>query len=191
MNGKELLFTECSGLADDSVSYTDGWVNSAQWWMTELLLPTMQRNFTLAMGWNLALDNQSGPRVSGAYCDNCLGAVQVQGPGVSTQSPQQALLGHFALASANLTRFGGGPAHHTPLNLTSTQAQKCLGASAFTAPWGASGKKAKHAQVSNRYGLVIHNTCSNMTDINVAMQSSGKVQNVKIPMGVTTLVWSL
>lgn len=191
MNGKELFFTECSGLADSTATYADGWVSSAQWWMTQLLMPLMARNFTVALGWNLALDNSFGPRLPDAYCDNCFGTVQVEGRGVYPGAPQQALFAHLALASANLTRFGGGAAHHTPVALASSQAQSCLLAAAFAAPWDSRGNASASATTTAaRRGLVIHNNCTNMTQITVADQTSGGAQRLSVPYGVSTFVWS-
>lgn len=181
-----MFFTECSGLADGGNSYEDGWVSAAQWWMSQLLLPVMKRNFTMALAWNLALDNSFGPRLQEAYCDNCMGTVQVMGQQVFTGAPQHALFGHFALASSNLTRFGGGPAHNTPVAVAQ-HAQSCLDATAFTAPWAPTNT----SKFTHRYGLVVHNNCYNVTQATVAMESTGQAETLQLPHGVSTFVWSL
>lgn len=154
--------------------------------MSNLLLPSLQRNFTAALAWNLALDATGEPRLPTAYCDNCKGAITVL-PGTGPQagvraSLQLTLLSHFALASPDLTRLGGGQAVNSPL-VFSARVQHCLTGAGFLAPTSSARK---------RYGLVVQNTCNTSSStVTVGIQAARKAQKVALPVGVSTLVWSI
>lgn len=172
--------TECSG--QDSTTQSDA--TSLQWWMTNIFtLPKLGVSSVIV--WNLALDSNNGPRLDRAYCQDCAGALQIDtSNGVSTNL-QSPLLAQHAVASSDLTRFGGGPASLIESTVSNNGAD-CIDAKAFAANWTVSPTSS----TSNvkRYGVVIENTCDQMQQAYLAR--NGQQASVNVPSGITTFVWT-
>jgi glucosylceramidase len=88
--GLGLYFTECSG-GDFAPDYADNLS-----WNTENLIVGASRNWSkTVLFWNLALDQNHGPRNGG--CQDCRGVVTINSTtGTVTKNEEYVLLGHIA-----------------------------------------------------------------------------------------------
>jgi glucosylceramidase len=88
---KDIWFTECSGIT--STQFADDLV-----WNAEHLLIGATRNWARSISlWNLALDQDSGPRIGG--CTNCRGVVTIDissAPAKINLNVEYYVLGHIA-----------------------------------------------------------------------------------------------
>lgn len=174
-SGKALSMSECSGQDTGEAASS-----SYNWWMNNIFMPLTQYDFSSIIVWNIALDQNFGPRLESAYCDNCKGILTIDGTTVES-NVQAAMLSHMSVATSDLSRFGGGPA--VRLNTTVSNATSaCLKAQTFAAPWVASNTAGKR-----RYGMVVQNNC---TDANLTVAMNSAVMNVTAPYGLTSLVWT-
>lgn len=172
--------TECSG--EDSTTQSDA--TSLQWWMTNIFtLPKL--GVSSVMVWNLALDSSNGPRLNRAICQDCAGALKIDtSDGVSTNL-QSPLLAQHAVASADLTRFGGGPASYIGSTITN-DGNSCLDSKAFAANWTVSSNSS--STNVKRFGIVLENTCNNAQSAYLAR--NGQQASISVPSGITTYVWT-
>jgi len=88
---KDIWFTECSGIVTTSFAHDLAW-------NAENLLIGATRNWARSISlWNLALDQNSGPKNGG--CPNCRGVVTIDGstsPPTITNNVEYYVLGHIA-----------------------------------------------------------------------------------------------
>src|SRR5262249_38414494 len=83
---KDIYFTECTGLTDQSFGDT----LSSQ--VHDLIIGATRNWARTVILWNLALDDNSGPKNRG--CPNCRGVVTVHGDGTTALSPEYYSIGH-------------------------------------------------------------------------------------------------
>lgn len=174
---KSMHMSECSGQSDNggSSSY------SLQWWMNNIFSQPAQGIQSITV-WNLALNQDYGPRLSRAYCTNCVGSIEISSKAKVTSNVQMLLLSHHATAAANLTRFGGESASRLGSSV-SGDSNSCIASTlAFSARWDASN--------SQRVGLVLQNVCQNIvtTTINV---NDRQHFDVNVGNGVTSIVFTV
>lgn len=87
---KELHFTEISGGA-----WATDFSDNLLWYMRNIFIGTAKNWSRSALMWNLALDEQFGPRNNG--CSNCRGVVTInQGSGKITYNEEYYAIGHFS-----------------------------------------------------------------------------------------------
>jgi glucosylceramidase len=85
---KDIYFTECTGLNDQSFADT----LTGQ--LSDLVIGTTRNWARTVLLWNLALDDNSGPQNRG--CPFCRGVVTVHGDGSFTVNPEYYSIGHAA-----------------------------------------------------------------------------------------------
>lgn len=87
---KELHFTEISGGA-----WATDFSDNLLWYMRNIFIGTAKNWSRSALMWNLALDEQYGPRNNG--CPNCRGVVTIsQSTGKITYNEEYYAIGHFS-----------------------------------------------------------------------------------------------
>jgi O-glycosyl hydrolase len=174
---KSMHMSECSGQSDNggSSSY------SLQWWMNHIFSQPSQGISSITV-WNLALNQNYGPRLSRALCTNCVGSIEITTEAKVTSNVQMLLLAHHATVAANLTRFGGESASRLGSSV-SGDSNNCIASTlAFSARWDVSN--------SQRVGLVLQNVCQKIvtTTINV---NNNRHFNVNVGNGVTSIVFTV
>jgi len=88
---KDIYFTECSG---------GGWApifgDNLMWDISTLIIKAVRYYAKTVAKWNIALDENNGPKISGG-CDNCRGVVTInQSTGQVTREVEYYSLGHAA-----------------------------------------------------------------------------------------------
>jgi glucosylceramidase len=87
---KGLYFTEVSG-GEWATNFSD----NLQWSMANIFIGTTKNWSKTALYWNLALDQNNGPKNNG--CDNCRGVVTINNSsGVVTKNVEYYAIGHFS-----------------------------------------------------------------------------------------------
>lgn len=172
-NTKSMHMSECSGQSSNGAPTSSG----LQWWMNNIFSQPAQGISSITV-WNLALDQDNGPRLSRAYCTTCVGSIEINDAVVSSNL-QQLLLSHHATASANLTRFGGEAASKLATGVSGDTGNCLASTLAFSASWNQAN--------SQRIGLVVQNTCSNNVETTINVNNE-QYFNVAIGNGVTTIV---
>ncbi|KAA2242912.1 glucan endo-1,6-beta-glucosidase [Chitinophaga agrisoli] len=86
---KGLYFTEISGGA-----WAPQFSDNLEWNMSNVFIGTMNNWSRTALLWNLALDNNYGPRNGG--CQDCRGVVTIAADGSITRNVEYYALGHMA-----------------------------------------------------------------------------------------------
>ena len=85
---KDIYFTECSGGAWDN-----DFANVLRWDMENLFIGSVNNWAKTVLLWNLALDENHGPRIGG--CANCRGVLTVESGGFQ-KNPEFDIIGHFS-----------------------------------------------------------------------------------------------
>jgi hypothetical protein len=86
------IITECTGT-------TDGWENTFRWDAKNLVVNPVRAGSTGLLMWNLALDENSGPKRTGG-CENCRGLVTVNSTsGALTPTPEFYTQAHLSRAA--------------------------------------------------------------------------------------------
>ena len=103
---KELFFTEISG----GGWATDFWQNIV-WNMDNIFLGSLRNHSKNAIFWNLALNEQDGPRNGG--CQNCRGVVTIPATGPLSRNEEFYVLAHMArhIRPGDYRIFSTGPQH--------------------------------------------------------------------------------
>ncbi len=129
-------------------------ISAVAYWAGMFANVTMNWSRT-ATTWNFALDQNFGPRLAAAYCNNCLGAVTYTGSGANfNMGPIAYANQHFAAITTDLTGLGPGAGAATRVPLSITNANGCIASTvAFAAP---TGRKTGEYRV----GLQFVNTCN-------------------------------
>jgi O-glycosyl hydrolase len=175
---KSMHMTECSGLSDSSHSSSS---TSLQWWMNNIFSQPSQ-GISSITSWNLALDQNYGPRLSRAYCKNCVGSIEISTTGKVTSNVQQLLLAHHATVASDLTRFGGQKASRIATSV-SGDSNNCIRSTlAFSARWNSSG-----SDNSQRVGLVVQNVCARSVTTTISVNNQQHF-DISIGNGVTSVV---
>jgi glucosylceramidase len=155
---KDVFFTECSG-----GRWAPKWGETLSW-MTENLIIGSSRNWSRAtLLWNLALDENDGPRKGG--CGNCRGVVTIDSrSGEVTRNVEYSVLGH----ASRFVRRGA-------VRIASTQTQAVANV-AFRNPDGS-------------LVMIAHNKSAQPAPLRV--RQPGLSFNHTLPAGeVVTLVWT-
>ena len=85
---KDAFFTECSG-----GEWSKAWPDSWAWTVRTLVIGSVRHWARGVLMWNLALDENYGPRLGG--CGNCRGVVRIDSKtGQVTRNPEYYALGH-------------------------------------------------------------------------------------------------
>ena len=196
--GKLRMMSECSGQDTGNDAQVD--VPSYRWWMENIFLPLTYADFAAFTVWNIATDPDYGPHLQRAVCQNCVGVLTIDNhaPGANGTAAstiganlQSILLSHFAVATTNLTRLGGGPSSRIGVDVKQNQPySQCIVPRGFAAPWQRQQQGSNSTQSSGqtRYGLVVQNTCGQDRQLNVALGSG--VTSLTFPVGVSTYVWT-
>ncbi|CAD6890327.1 unnamed protein product [Tilletia caries] len=175
----ETHMTEFTGTSGASQSRWD----AQKYWLESIYFPMLNQYARSVDIWNIALDPDSGPRLSSAVCSNCIGALQVSTPDHSADPwvqihPQYITMAHMNAATVDLSTIGGGPAYRA---LTIQQSHTTTGSSANMAcissqGFAASLKGAKlepfnaantDTTFSRRVGLVLYNNCDTAQTLNL------------------------
>jgi glucosylceramidase len=85
--GKNVYFTEISG-----GGWASDWGDNLDWFTDNVIIGTTRHGSKNALLWNLALDENDGPKNNG--CPNCRGVVTVSTAGVVTRNEEYYILGH-------------------------------------------------------------------------------------------------
>ncbi len=87
--GKEVYMTECSG-----GGWAPGFANGLLWDTAELVIGATRNWAKAVVKWNIALDQDGGPKIDGG-CGNCRGVVQIDKyTGAVAKNPEYYSLGH-------------------------------------------------------------------------------------------------
>lgn len=188
----EAHLTECT-TTDDS----DNQWWSTKYWLSNFLFPTINRGVRSFMAWNIVLDKKSKPYIENAPCENCQGAFTLTSPdnfmdpAMWAGNAQFIVTYHFAAATANLTRLGGGAAYRvaadagTQMPSLGTAGLGCLsGISTFAAPWNGTNLATSSQK---RIGMVVQNDCSRRTAM---ISVDGRRGTFKFSSGLTTLIFN-
>ncbi|MBI5914077.1 MAG: hypothetical protein HY842_01770 [Bacteroidetes bacterium] len=97
---KLLYFTECSG-----GEWATNWRDNLLWNTQNILLGNLRNGCSAVLFWNLALDENHGPKNGG--CDNCRGVVTVRSDGTVERNIEYYVLAH-------LSRFVKNGAYRIP-----------------------------------------------------------------------------
>lgn len=176
---------------------TDGSRNqwwSTQFWLRDFYFAPINRGIRSIMTWNVVLDSESKPYIDGAPCLNCQGTFELSSPENFMDPPIKAINAqfittfHFAAATSNLTRFGGGPSYRVDMrNGTQPQLGSKLGClsqyAAFAAPWNGTDLTATGER---RLSLVVQNDCS--SKVSAVLNIDGRKGSFAFSSGLTTLV---
>ena len=86
---KDIYFTECSG---------GGWAPDFNIvWGSRIISIGQTRNWAkTALYWNLALDDNHGPKVGVGGCSNCFGLITTHSNGDTTKKPEYYIIGHMS-----------------------------------------------------------------------------------------------
>ncbi len=175
--GKRLSMSECTGLDAGKTLDRSGY----QWWFDQIFMPLLGADFSSVISWNIALDEGFGPRLPSALCDNCIGTLTIRSDGGAVRANLQSImLATFAGATADLTRFGGGPAVRLDTQ-TSSSTGNCITARTFRAPW------SSNSSGQYRYGLVVQNTCGDRT---LTVSLNGQTADLQFEYGFTAYTWT-
>jgi glucosylceramidase len=86
---KGIWFSECSG-----GGWATDWGSNLLWFAENLFIGSMNHGSKAVMLWNLALDEDGGPKNGG--CQNCRGVVTVRKDGTYVLNEESVILQHFA-----------------------------------------------------------------------------------------------
>jgi len=157
---KEIWFTECSGTGASNFG------GNLPWNTNNLYIGAVQNWARTVLHWNLALDNNAGPKTSGG-CTNCRGVITV-GSDSSTVSYNEEYYG-----LAMFSKFLKYPAYRVDCGLSGGYG--CVTAICFK------NSDASHV-------IVAGNFCQTPQEIVVQGTSSSYVSTT-IPVGLTSFVW--
>ncbi|CAO1638935.1 unnamed protein product [Sympodiomycopsis kandeliae] len=183
--------TECT-TTDDSKNQ---WY-SLQFWSKNMFFGMVNRDIRSVITWNVVLDKDHKPYIKTAPCHDCLGTFEIsspshfQDPSLRAWNVQSTLVYHFASATSNLKRLGGGQAYRVSSAFTSNvdkKVQSCISQfTTFAAPWN--GTQLQNS-VDKRIGLVAQNDCSGDVIVDIGVQPDNKVGTFKFRPGLTSLVF--
>lgn len=188
----EAHLTECTTTDD-----RDNQWYSTQYWLQRNLFASINRGVRSVITWNVVLDKKNKPYIDGAPCQDCLGTFTLTSPDNSikpfvwTGNAQYIVTYHFAAATANLTRLGGGAAYRVDAvmgtqNPSLGSKLSCLsGMSAFAAPWNGT---ALSSSAEKRVGLVVQNDCGSKVTATIGVD--GRRGHYKFDGGLTTLIFN-
>lgn len=143
--------TQCSEAAAVTVVPLQRYAPTlSQLTLLDMYILIRQANIASITARSLALDAKMGPHISISMpnCTDCPGALVVDDTNVQATF-SGALPSHFAAAKADLTRFGGSPAHVIAVTSLGGSINHTIQANfmaGFKADWNAT---------SSRYGIVI------------------------------------
>lgn len=86
---KGIWFSECSG-----GGWATDWGSNLLWFAEHLFIGSMNYGSKAVMLWNLALDEEGGPKNGG--CQNCRGVVTIQKDGTYILNEESVILSHFS-----------------------------------------------------------------------------------------------
>ncbi|WP_185154338.1 glycoside hydrolase family 30 beta sandwich domain-containing protein [Fulvivirga sp. M361] len=86
----EIHFTEQSGIIGEQTSFKGEIV----WFMENVFAPMLRRGAKSILLWNLALDENNGPKNNG--CQTCRGVITITSTKNIVKNPEYYLLGHFS-----------------------------------------------------------------------------------------------
>lgn len=186
--------TECT-----TTDNSDNQWYSIKFWLNNMFFGMVNRDVRSVITWNVVLDRKSKPYIKTAPCHDCLGTFTIsspdafQDPSLTAWNVQSTLVYHFASATSDLTRLGGGQAHRVGGNTLLPSASKrvagCISEfSAFAAPWN--GTDLANSR-DKRVGLVVQNDCSGDVSVNIGVTDGQRNQRgtFKFKGGLTTLVF--
>jgi glucosylceramidase len=87
---KEVYFTECTG-----GDWMSGFSDSLVWMLQNVFIGATRNWAKTVVLWNLALDENNGPRIGG-WCEGCRGVVKVRPGGVTDYQVEYYVIGHFS-----------------------------------------------------------------------------------------------
>jgi len=179
---KEIYQTECTGQIG-----TDWW-SDLKWYMDNLFIGAITDNAGTAAMWNLALDSNGGPFLSGSdSCSTaCRGVIQINSDG--TWSPNQEFYAIAQASRAIVPKDSGGPFGQRIGVSVNGDLSWSLVAGAY---------KTGRTSSSDwpRYSLVVLNwddsssTTFNPVSVEATIEFQGKQATYTFPVGVTTLWW--
>ena len=87
---KQVYFTECTG-----GDWMSGFSESLVWMLQNVFIGATRNWAKTVVLWNLALDENNGPRIGG-WCEGCRGVVTVRPGGVTDYQVEYYVIGHFS-----------------------------------------------------------------------------------------------
>jgi glucosylceramidase len=89
---KDIHMTECTGSNTSPAS----WAPDFRWGVRNLIINSTRDYAKSVIYWNLALDENAGPKTSPtAGCQNCRGVMTVKADGTTTLGPEYYILAHY------------------------------------------------------------------------------------------------
>lgn len=86
----EVYFTEQSGIQNDDTTFG----RELDFFMKNVFFGTLRRGAKVVLLWNLALDENAGPKNGG--CTNCRGVLEITSGGTIIKNVEYYMLGHFS-----------------------------------------------------------------------------------------------
>ncbi|KAI5119683.1 hypothetical protein M0805_003570 [Coniferiporia weirii] len=179
---KEIYLTECTG------SLGSDWWSDIKWYMDNLFIGAINYGSSSGLMWNLALDGNGDPLLSGSdSCSGgCRGVVQVNSDG--SWSVNQEWYSMAQASKAILPKDAGGP-----------WGQRIGVSVSGSMSWGLIVGAYVTGRVSSsdwdRYSLVVLNWADNTSGtwdpqpIDTTIEFRGMQATYTFPVGVTTLWW--
>ncbi|TFK29093.1 glycoside hydrolase [Coprinopsis marcescibilis] len=176
---KEIYFTECSGIQGSD------WWSDIKKFMDQIILGSINHNAQVALMWNLALDGNGNPRLSGSNtaCGNagCRGVVTINSDGSWVANQEFYALAQ--ISKGTIPRDINGPgARRLGVSIDGSLKEK------FSV--GAYVTYRTKSTDQLRYSLVVLNMNDGNNDpVTATIQFRDKRVSFSFPVGVTTLWW--